>query len=105
MNATSPAVRCTQTASGRPLAGLAACGSGLLLSRMAQLSMSAVAASARSTSVADLDRAVAELQDHAREFARLGPAFKAGLVRSCIPRAVEVARGWSVRGLEAKGLP
>ena len=67
--------------------------------------MSATAASARPSAVADLDRAVAELQDHAREFARLGPALKAGLVRSCIPRAVEVASAWSARGLEAKGLP
>lgn len=69
------------------------------------MSMSAVATSARSSAVADLDRAVAELHDHAREFARLGPAAKARLVRSCIPLAVEVAPDWSARGLQAKGLP
>ena len=67
--------------------------------------MSATATSARSTPVVDLDRAVAELQDHARGFARLGPAVKARVLRSCIPRAVEVAGAWSARGLEAKGLP
>lgn len=67
--------------------------------------MSATATSARSTPVVDLDRAVGELQDHAREFARLGPAVKARLLRSCIPRAVEAAADWSARGLEARGLP
>ena len=72
---------------------------------MAQPSTSPTATSARSTAVVDLDRAVAELQDHAREFARLGPGVKARLLRSCLPRAVEVAGAWSARGLEAKGLP
>lgn len=67
--------------------------------------MSAPATSARSTGAADLDRAVAELQEHARPFARLGPAAKAELVRACLPLVVEVASGWSARGLEAKGLP
>ncbi|WP_375425759.1 aldehyde dehydrogenase family protein [uncultured Friedmanniella sp.] len=67
--------------------------------------MSAPATSARSTATADLDRAVGELHERARRFARLGPAAKAGLVRSCIPRVVEVAPAWSARGLKAKGLP
>ncbi len=67
--------------------------------------MSAPATSARSTATGDLDRAVGELQEHARPFARLGPAAKARLVRSCLPRVVEVASAWSARGLQAKGLP
>ena len=72
---------------------------------MAQLSMSGTATSARSTPVADLDRAVGELQEHARSFARLGPAAKAALVRACLSRVTAVAGAWSARGLEAKGLP
>lgn len=71
---------------------------------MAQPGTSATETSARSTASRDLDRAVAELQDHVREFARLGPEVKARLLRSCLPRAVEVAGAWSARGLEAKGL-
>lgn len=67
--------------------------------------MSAPATSAKSTATADLDRAVGELQDHARTFARLSPKAKAELVRSCIPRVVAVSAAWSARGLEAKGLP
>ena len=67
--------------------------------------MSATATSARSTGTADLDRAVVELQEHARSFARLGPAAKASLVRACLPRTAEVASAWSARGLTAKGLP
>lgn len=67
--------------------------------------MSAPATSTRSSSTADLDRAVGELQDHARTFARLSPTAKAVLVRSCLRRVLAVASDWSARGLEAKGLP
>ncbi|SDT33431.1 aldehyde dehydrogenase (NAD(P)+) [Friedmanniella luteola] len=72
---------------------------------MAQLSMSAPVASTRATPAADLDRAVAELQERARPFARLAPGAKADLVRACLPRVVAVAAAWSARGLEAKDLP
>ncbi len=84
---------------------LAVSGGSLLRSRMAQLSMSAPAASGQSTSTDDLDRAVDDLREHARTFARLSPRAKARLVRSCLPGTVAVAAAWSARGLEAKGLP
>jgi acyl-CoA reductase-like NAD-dependent aldehyde dehydrogenase len=72
---------------------------------MTQLSMSSAVTSARPTATADLDRAVAELHEQARPFARSDPRSKARLVRSCIPRVLAVAADWSARGLAAKGLP
>ena len=50
------------------------------------LQMSATAASTRTTAQLEVDAAVLAVRDHAREFARLGPAAKAALVRACIPR-------------------
>lgn len=67
--------------------------------------MSALATSTRSTSVPNLDRAIAELREHARTFARLSARSRADLLRRCIPRAVQVAPQWSAEALRVKGLP
>jgi len=66
--------------------------------------MSASAASAAPSGEAELDRAVAELREHAREFARMAPAAKAALLRQCLPRLVEVAPAWAAEGSKAKGI-
>ena len=71
---------------------------------MAELAMSAPAASAAPSPQADLDRAVAELRDHARELARLPPAQKAALLRQVIPRLIDVAPAWVAEGSKAKGI-
>lgn len=51
-----------------------------------------------------LDRAVAVVKDHAREFARLPVAEKAKLVRSLVPRIVDAAPAWVEAGARAKRL-
>ena len=72
---------------------------------MAQSRMSTPVSSVRSTSTAELDRAVGELSDHAAGFARVGARQRARLVRHCLPLALEVAAEWSAAGLRVKGLP
>ena len=68
------------------------------------LPMSAPAASATPSPQSQLDRAVAELRDHARELARLAPAQKAALLRQVIPRLIDVAPAWVAEGSKAKGI-
>lgn len=59
---------------------------------------------ARVTAAADLDRAVAELGDHARAFARTSPHEKAALLRSILPRFLEIAPEQVALACHAKGL-
>lgn len=66
--------------------------------------MSASAASAAPSQERDLDRAVAELREHARELARMPAADKARLLRQCVPRIAEAAAEWAKAGTSAKGL-
>ena len=68
------------------------------------LAMSAAAASATPSPQDQLDRAVSELRDHARELARLAPADKAALLRQCLPRFIDVASAWVAEGSKAKGI-
>jgi acyl-CoA reductase-like NAD-dependent aldehyde dehydrogenase len=68
------------------------------------LTMSATAASATPSAPNQLDRAVAELRDHARELARMAPAAKAALLRQCIPRLVEASPAWAAEGSKVKGI-
>lgn len=72
---------------------------------MTQLTMSAAAASARASSPEALERALGELAEHARDFARLDARSRAALVRACIPRVLQVAPAWSAHGLAVKGVP
>ncbi len=67
------------------------------------LQMSALATSARSTAQQQLDEAVLFVKDHAREFARLGSAAKAALVRACIPRLLAEAPAWAAEGARVRG--
>ena len=69
------------------------------------MTMSAPAPSAAPSAPRELDRAIAELKDHASELARLAPSAKAALVRQCLARVVEAAPAWAAQGLRAKGLP
>ena len=71
---------------------------------MGQPSISAGVASARSSSLDDLDRAIGQLSGRAREFARLDPRSRAALLRECIPGVLAVAQEWSSSGLKVKGL-
>jgi acyl-CoA reductase-like NAD-dependent aldehyde dehydrogenase len=72
---------------------------------MAQhLIMSGDVASSSTSEHKAIDRAVAELKDKAREFARLPVASKAKLLRECIPRLVDAAEAWAAAGARAKGL-
>jgi acyl-CoA reductase-like NAD-dependent aldehyde dehydrogenase len=59
---------------------------------------------ARVTAAADLDRAVAELGDHARAFARTAPQEKAALLRAILPRFLEIAPEQVALACHAKGL-
>ena len=65
---------------------------------------SASAQSASSTPRAALDRAIGELSEQRRRFARMPPAEKAALLRSTLPLLVRVSRGWVEAGCKAKGL-
>lgn len=65
--------------------------------------MSATAASAAPTQQNQLDEAVAELKERAREFARLDPVAKAQLVRECIPRLLAAAPAWVSDGARVRG--
>src|SRR5262249_2198248 len=58
----------------------------------------------RRTPTADLDRAIADLGDHARVFARLPPLEKAALLRAILPRFLEIAPEQVALGCRAKGL-
>ena len=67
------------------------------------LQMSAPAVSSHSTAQLQVDAAILAVKDHAREFARLGPAAKAALVRACIPKLVAEAPGWVAEGARVRG--
>jgi aldehyde dehydrogenase (NAD(P)+) len=66
--------------------------------------MSASARSARPTGHSELDRAIDDVKLRQTEFARLPVREKLELVRACMPRLWEVARGWVEAGCLAKGL-
>ncbi len=70
----------------------------------ASMEMSASAQSRKESPRKDLDEAIAVLKDKARGFARLSASARAGLLRACIPRLVEVAPRWRDAALRAKGL-
>src|SRR5689334_8877607 len=65
---------------------------------------SAKAQSASSTPRAALDRAIADLSEQRRAFARMPPAEKAALLRSTLPLLMRASRGWVEAGCKAKGL-
>lgn len=67
------------------------------------LQMSATAASTQTTAQQQVDDALCAVKDHAREFARLGAAAKAALVRACIPRLLAEAPAWVAEGARARG--
>ena len=68
------------------------------------MNMSAPAVSAAPSEPSALDRAVGELRAHASELARMAPARKAELLRSCIPRLLDASTAWVASGARAKGL-
>jgi aldehyde dehydrogenase (NAD(P)+) len=68
----------------------------------ASLPMSANATSEAPTESKVVDEAVAAVRDKAREFGRLPPAAKAGLLRECIPRLLDAAPGWAAAGARAR---
>lgn len=70
----------------------------------AKLDMSASALSHAPTSEKDLDKALAELHEHATEFARLSASAKSDLLLACIPRLLDVSAQWVASGTKAKGL-
>ncbi len=70
----------------------------------ANLDMSASALSQDPTSESDLDKALADLHQHATEFAQLSPAEKASLLEACVPRLLDVSAQWVASGAKAKGL-
>lgn len=59
---------------------------------------------ARASAAPDLDRAVAELGDQARAFARMPPLEKAALVRALLPRIAAAASEQVAVACRAKGL-
>ena len=59
---------------------------------------------ARTSPAPDLDRAVAELGDRARAFARISPREKAALLRSLLPRIAAAAAEQVAVACRAKGL-
>lgn len=56
------------------------------------------------TSLRDLDRAIGELGDQARAFARMPARDKAALLAATIPRIVAAAPAWVRAACEAKGI-
>jgi acyl-CoA reductase-like NAD-dependent aldehyde dehydrogenase len=68
------------------------------------MEMSASAQSRKESARPDLDASIAILRDHARPFARLSPSARAALLRSCIPRLLDVAPRWLAAAVQAKGL-
>jgi len=69
------------------------------------ISTSQGATSAATTERQRLDEAIDVLASRAREFARLPPLAKAGLLRECIPRLVDLAPEWVATGCQVKGVP
>ncbi len=67
------------------------------------LEMSAGATSGRTTAERQLDEALLALKERAREFARLTPSAKAGLLRACLPRLLAEAPAWVDKGARARG--
>jgi aldehyde dehydrogenase (NAD(P)+) len=67
------------------------------------MTMSADAASAAPTERRAVDEAVSVTKEKAREFARLGPARKAALVRECAVRLLEEAPAWVAEGARVRG--
>jgi hypothetical protein len=72
---------------------------------MSSLPMSATAESSAPSAERTLDDAIARLRDKATEFARLGAADKARLLRDCMPRIAAAASAWAAAGTKAKRLP
>lgn len=70
--------------------------------RSTSLHMSASATSTRTTARQQVDEAILAVKDHAREFARLGPGAKAGLLRACIPRLLAEAPAWVEEGARVR---
>ncbi|MCP4445798.1 MAG: aldehyde dehydrogenase [Myxococcales bacterium] len=70
----------------------------------AQSMMSGSAVSHKPSTTTEIDAAIADLGEHSEEFARLGAAAKAKLLRACIPRLVDGAPQWVAKGCRAKGL-
>jgi acyl-CoA reductase-like NAD-dependent aldehyde dehydrogenase len=66
---------------------------------------SAHAESRASTPRAALDRAVAEVSEQRRAFARTPVAEKAAMLRATLPILVRVGRAWAEAGCRAKGIP
>ena len=66
--------------------------------------MSASATSAAPSSERDLDDALALLSEKATEFARLGAAAKAELLRACLDRLADGAPAWVAEASRAKAL-
>src|SRR5687768_17482058 len=56
------------------------------------------------STTADLDRAIAELRDHARAFARMPPREKAAILREIVPLALRAAPRMVAEGCRAKGI-
>jgi len=65
---------------------------------------SAAARPAAATPRPALDAAVAAVADQRTKFARIPPAEKAALLRSLLPRFIEVGEEWVKAGCQAKGL-
>ncbi|HMJ50853.1 MAG TPA: aldehyde dehydrogenase family protein [Polyangiaceae bacterium] len=65
---------------------------------------SAHAESKASTPRPELDRAVVEVSEQRRAFARLPASEKAALLRSMLPLMVKVGRAWVEAGCRAKGI-
>jgi len=68
----------------------------------ASLQMGASATSTRTTAQRQVDEAILAVKDHAREFARLGPSAKAGLLRACLPRLLAEAPAWVDEGARVR---
>ena len=70
----------------------------------APFTMSATAQSARTTPTAEIDRALAVVKEHAREWARLPLAEKRALLLALVPAITAVADEWVEAGCRAKGI-
>src|SRR5262249_36795137 len=92
--ATPPALRLSRHRAAEPTSTTA--GGRCYSASMASppLEVGAPAAGAVPTSQAALDEAIATTRDRAWAFARLAPWAKAGMVRECIPRLLDVAPEW-----------
>lgn len=70
----------------------------------ASLEMTGGKQSERSTSKPQLDEALSILSEQAPAFSRLSAGERAGLLRACVPRLLQVAPEWVAAGCQAKGL-